>query len=158
MTLGGGFTEEGRERRNNDITSDCLGFLVIALVIFCVGYVYWEVTRPNVPVFYSPGDTHLVAFSSFCAGITLKKMSNTTTTSIYLITETPTLTDRKNFTIRFTINLASDEYIYWNYYIHPNSKLSTSVCLPSPLHSSGDGTFYVIRGGRNFVHSKSIRR
>ena len=102
------------------------------------------------PVLYTPGDSRIVSYSPFfCAGITLTDRSVRTGSSLYLIRETPPLTDRNEFTIRkSSIGLTSDTYIYWNYYLYPNSNVTIEVCTTHARSASG--TFYIIRGRGNF--------
>ena len=103
----------------------------------------------EVPVFFSPGDTRIVHYgpSYFCAGVTLVDKSNSTDSTVYLIKETPPLTDQNSFTIHSSINLADNVYNYWNYYLHPNSHFLTEICTRP---NSADGTFYLIKGRSNF--------
>ena len=53
--------------------------------------------------------------------------SNRTAPSLYLIRETPSLTDRNNFTIRSTVNLPDNEYRYWNYYLYDNPWIEQAI-------------------------------
>ena len=108
-------------------------------------------TQPSpteVPVFFSPGDTRIMALSFnsfFCSELTLEINSMRTGASVYLITDTPPLTDRNNFTIRS--NLVIHTYRYWNYYLYPGSNFTTSIRVPLPVRR---GTFYLIKGHSNF--------
>ena len=102
------------------------------------------------PDFFSPGDSRIVSYGStfICAGVTLIDTSNRTGSTLYLITEAPPLTDRNNFTIiNNDITLADSNYQHWSYYLSPNSNFSTEVCTRP---NSADGTFYLIKGRRNF--------
>ena len=120
--------------------------IVIVVIAIPVGI---TTNRSDVPVFFSPGDTRLISYgpSFFCAGITLVDRSNSTDSTVYLVTETPPLTDQNNFTFNSSINLADNIYNYWNYYLYPNSNFSTAVCTRP---NSASGTFYLIRGRGNF--------
>ena len=126
----------------------CLVVIVIILAIV-LPITLTSRNGSSLPVFYAPGDTRIVTYSSFfCAGITLTDRSTRTGSSLFLISETPPLTDRNNFTIhKSSINLADNIYNYWNYYLYPNSNFTTEVCTRP---NSADGTFYVIKGRGNF--------
>lgn len=127
------------------------GCLVIIAFMF-VGPALFS--RLSAPVLYSPGDTRLVSYDSFfCDSITLRDNSSQTAASIYLITETPPLTDRNNFTIDSTVTLSDGEYYYWNYYLYPNSNFSTEVCIHSP---GSDGMFYMVKGRGNSYFSSGV--
>ena len=110
-----------------------LTVIVIVVIAIPVGI---TTNRSDVPVFFSPGDTRLISYgpSFFCAGVTLVDRSNRTDSTVYLVTETPPLTDQNNFTFNSSINLADNIYNYWNYYLYPNSNFSTAVqCTRSKL-------------------------
>ena len=103
----------------------------------------------DVPVSYSPGDTRIVSFSSFfCSQLTLVDTSNRTGSTLYLIKDTPPLTDRNtSFSINsrsFTLN--NNVFVYWNYYLYPNSNFTTIYHARS---FSDSGTFYLIKGRSN---------
>ena len=102
----------------------------------------------EVPVSYSPGDTRIVSFSSFfCSQVTLVDTSNRTGSTLYLIKDTPPLTVRNSFSINsrsFTLN--NNVFVYWNYYLYPNSNFTTIYRARS---FSDSGTFYLIKGRSN---------
>lgn len=123
----------------------CLCLAVIWIIV--VAGIATRVFHSSASELYSPGDTRLVSYNSFfCASITLTDNSSQTAASIYLITETPPLTDRNNFTIDSTVTLSDNEYYYWNYFLYPNSNFSTEVCSHSP---GSDGMFYITKGRVN---------
>ena len=101
-----------------------------------------------VPVFFSPGDTRIVSFdSSSCDEVTLVVNSRRTEATLYLITDTPPLTDQNNFTISSSLSLTDNIYNYWNYYLYPGSNFSTTV---RTRLGSDKGTFYLFKGRNNF--------
>ena len=122
---------------------------VITLVIVLAIAIPVGITNQGVPVFFSPGDTRLINYgaSFFCAGVTLVDRSNRTDSTVYLIEDTPPLTDQNNFTFNSSINLADNIYNFWNYYLYPNSNFSTAICTRP---NSASGTFYLIRGRGTF--------
>ena len=147
-------------------SGDCADICFVSF--FCctavIGFVFLTVLFPTVvtlalrsgssteslPVLYTPGDSRIVSYSSFyCAGITLTDRSVRIGSSLYLIRETPPLTDRNELIIpNSSVSLRDNTYIYWNYYLYPNSNFTTEVCTRSAY--SATGTFYVIRGRDNF--------
>ena len=150
---GGGYyggSSSGRGGGGNCCTS-IISCIIVFVVVFVIVLPITLTRRSgsSVPVFYAPGDSRIVSYSSFfCAGITLIDRSMRTGSSLYLIRETPPLTDRNEFTIRnSSISLPDNMYNFWNYYLYPNSNFTTEVCTRP---NSADGTFYVIRGRGNF--------
>lgn len=78
----------------------------------------------------------------FCSEVTLEVISRTRSgASVYLITDTPPLTDRNNFTIR------SDNFVrgyhVWNYYFYSGS---VTISLDIPCATSS-GNFSLFKGG-----------
>lgn len=136
--------------RNSSLSSPEICLFLVFILIIAVIVTAMNVFNSSASALYSPGDTRLVSYNSFlCASITLRDNSSRTAASIYLITETPPLTDRNNFTIDSTVTLSDKEYYYWNYFLYPNSNFSTEVCSHSP---GSDGMFYITKGSAdNFV-------
>ena len=108
------------------------------------GIVLWMTTAAVVPVFFiSPGETRLVSFGSFfCEEVTLVSNSSTGAT-LYLITDTPPLTDRNDFSINSSLTLSDNFFKYWNYYLYPGSTFSTSFRTRS---NSDSGTVLLFKG------------
>ena len=99
---------------------------------------------------FSPGDTRIVSYgsSSFCAGITLTDQSTSVGSTLYLIADTPPLTDQNNFTIiNNELTIGDNNYRYWNYYLYPNSGFTAELCT---LPNSAGGVFYLIKGTARF--------
>ena len=102
----------------------------------------------EVPVFFSPGDSRVVSFGSFfCDKVTLVDKSRSTEATLYLITDTPPLTDQNNFTIYSSLALSDNIYNYWNYYLYPGSNVTTTIRTRS---NSDSGTFYLFKGRNSF--------
>ena len=102
----------------------------------------------TVPVYFSPGDTRIMSFSSFfCSELTLEDRSNRTGATLYLITDTPPLTDKNSFTIGSDLSIGT--YQYWNYYLYPGSNFTTSLFLYR-VPDSSTGAFYLMKGRSNF--------
>ena len=124
-------------------------FFIFSLVIVAVslGALQYGLVSP---LFFSPGDTRIVSFgsSSFCAGVTLRDQSIRVGSSLYLITDTPELTDQNNFTnINNKLTIADNNYRYWSYYLYPNSGFTLELCT---LPDSAGGVFYLIKGKTRF--------
>ena len=83
----------------------------------------------------------------FCDEVTLEvnRLRKTTGATLYLITDTPPLTDKNNFTFRTNI-LRPNTYKYWNYYLYPGSNFTISWRFTR----TAAGTFYLIKGHNNF--------
>ena len=104
----------------------------------------------DIPVTYSPGDTRIVPFSPFfCNELTLEDRSNRTGATLYLITDTPPLTDKNSFTIDLgtPIFLSDNVFFYLTYYLYPNSSLTTFFRVGA---YSDRCSFYLIKGRSNF--------
>ena len=105
----------------------------------------------EVPVFFSPGDTRIVPFGSFfCDEVTLVDKGSTTGSTLYLITDTPPLTDQNSFTINSSLTLTSNNYNYWNYYLYPGSNFTTTVRTRDSLSRPARGRFYLFKGRSSF--------
>ena len=118
---------------------------VCCLILVAIpGIVLWtQTTGAVVPVFFSPGETRLVSFGSFfCDEVTLVSKSSAGAT-LYLITDTPPLTDRNNFTINSSLTLSDNFFKYWNYYLYPGSTFSNSFHTRS---NSDGGTVFLFKG------------
>ena len=124
-------------------------FLLLTIIIVSVSIGAIQQDRPS-PMVFSPGDTRIVSYgsSSFCAGITLTDQSTRVGSSLYLITDTPSLTDKNNFTIvKNELAIADNNYRYWSYYLYPNSEFTLELCT---LPDSAGGVFYLIKGKTRF--------
>ena len=116
-------------------------FLIIGAIFS--GIVLWTTTGAVVPVFFSPGETRLVSFGSFfCDEVTLVSNSYTGAT-LYLITNTPPLTDRNDFTINKSLTLSDNFFNSWNCYLYPGSTFSTTFRTRS---NSDSGTVFLFKG------------
>ena len=101
------------------------------------------------PVFFSLGDTRIVPLpfnSFFCSELTLEANTAVTGASVYLITDTPPLTNN-SFTFSTYFSTGSYQYEYWSYFLYPGSNFSTSVRVIFPRR---EGIFYLIKGYSNF--------
>ena len=81
--------------------------------------------------FYSPGDSRLLSLSSFfCDGGSLELSSNSVDAELFFINDTsiPPLNDTNQFTVSIESTIASTEFRFWQYHLHPNSNISVSVC------------------------------
>ena len=153
-----GARSEASEGDISEYINCCLSLICCIAVIVFVLVIVLPITftrrsgssTESLPVFYTPGDSRIVSYSSFfCAGITLTDRSVRIGSSLYLIREPPPLTDRNELIIpNSSVSLRDNTYIYWNYYLYPNSNFTTEVCTRSAY--SATGTFYVIRGRDNF--------
>ena len=120
----------------------CTAWFLIIGSIFA-GIVLWTTTGAVVPDFFSPGETRLVSFGSFfCDEVTLVSKSSTGAT-LYLITDTPPLTDRNDFTINSSLTLSDNFFKCWYYYLYPGSTFSTSFRTRS---NSDSGTVFLFKG------------
>ena len=116
-------------------------FLILGAIFG--GLVLWTTTGAVVPVFFSPGETRLASFGSFfCDEVTLVSNSSAGAT-LYLITDTPPLTDRNDFTINSSLTLPDNFFKYWNYYLYPGSTFSSSFRTRS---NSDSGTVFLFKG------------
>ena len=123
-------------------------FLISTIIIVSVSL--RVIPNGRVSPIFSPGDTRIVSYGSafFCAGITLRDQSTRVGSSLYLITDTPALTDQNNFTIVYNeLTIANNNYRYWSYYLYPDSELSLELCT---LPDSAGGAFYLIKGKDRF--------
>ena len=124
-----GARSEASEGDISEYINCCLSLICCIAVIVFVLVIVLPITftrrsgssTESLPVFYTPGDSRIVSYSSFfCAGITLTDRSVRIGSSLYLIRETPPLTDRNELIIpNSSVSLRDNTYIYWNYYLYP---------------------------------------
>ena len=150
---GGGFSSVGSSiggGGTNAVLSllSCICVIVI-MVVIAVPVGITQNRPPDVPTFYSPGDSRILSYGStfFCAGITLTDRSARVDSTLYLISDAPPLTDQNNFTFTSSLTLADNIYQYWNYYLYPNSNFTTELCTRP---NSTGGVFYLIKGRSTF--------
>ena len=150
---GGGFSHGGSSAggggTNAIISLISCACVIVIMVTIAVPVGITQNRPPDVPIFYSPGDTRILSYEStfFCAGITLTDQSARVGSTLHLISDTPLLNDRNNFTVSSSLTLAKNIYRYWNYYLYPNSNFTTELCTRP---NSADGVFYLIKGRSTF--------
>ena len=123
-------------------------FSILSIIIISVSL--RAIPNGRISPIFSPGDTRIVSYGSsfFCAGITLTDQSTSVGSSLYLITDTPSLTDENNFTIvENELAITDNNYRYWSYYLYPNSEFTLELCT---LPDSAGGVFYLIKGKTRF--------
>lgn len=131
-------------------TSSCLRKILVCSSILLVLYIatslyiqHITVTDYHKLINLSPGETRLVKLSNFfCEKFTVKKKSTGSSVSIDLLSSGdhfPLKQSLLKFQISANINLRSDYYNYYRYYLYPNSSVTLRAC-------GSNVPFYAIKG------------
>ena len=99
---------------------------------------------------YAPTDTRIIPVSStFCQGLELSvdDFLGSYTASLSMLNSRPSLTGNETFSVHDDYISSNNDYSHYYYYMYPGSNFSLSVCISD---GSGSGTFYLIKGHKNF--------
>ena len=101
---------------------------------------------------YSPNDTRIIPVDNvLCQGLEMSVEVNSVTSytaRLYMLKSPPRLTGHEKFSIHESVNIKSDHFQSYSYYLHPGSNFTASVCGDSRYPLSG--RFKLIQGNKNF--------
>ena len=124
---------------------------LVVLVLMAVSLYYSDDTEADITRKYSPGDTHLVSYSStFCKSLSVR--SDQLDMSLYLLDKAPNLSARHNFTLLQVYDSDAESYNYEDFYLYPGSVFTLDDA--TVVKGSTSATFYLIRGSNNFLSWK----
>ena len=100
---------------------------------------------------YAPTDTRIIPVSkALCQGLTLSvqdTLYGSYSAQLYMLDSQPKLTGSERFSFNAQPSLF-DEYKYYYFYMYPGSNLTVTACISD--FSSGQSTFYLIKGNNHF--------
>ena len=123
---------------------------VILTILIAPVTVSYQKNGESLSLVLSPGDTRILSRSSaLCQGATLSGGTalGTVNSSMYFLSNTPTLSATNSFAISSQAYVGSKgDYQYWSFHLYPGSKYLVSACL-----SLGYSVEYiVVKGTSNY--------